>query len=58
MQICKFGKIDIDDNRDAALQYDIQSIPSIVIFKNGEVVNKFVGISQKKELAAAIDAAM
>ncbi len=54
----KIGKIDIDNNRDAAVQYGIQSIPSIIIFKNGEVVNKFVGISPKDELAGAIDAAM
>ncbi len=54
----KVGKIDIDNNRDAAVQYGIQSIPSIIIFKNGEVVNKFVGISPKDELASAIDSAM
>lgn len=54
----KVGKIDIDNNRDAAVQYGILSIPSIIIFKNGEVVNKFVGISPKDELASAIDAAM
>ena len=54
----KVGKIDIDNNRDAAVQYGILSIPSIIIVKNGEVVNKFVGISPKDELASAIDAAM
>jgi thioredoxin 1 len=54
----KVGKIDIDNNRDAAVQFGILSIPSIIIFKNGEVVNKFVGISPKDELASAIDAAM
>ena len=54
----KVGKIDIDNNRDAAVQYGIQSIPSIIIFKNGEIVNKFVGISPKDELASAIDVAM
>jgi thioredoxin 1 len=54
----KIGKIDIDNNRDAAVQFGIQSIPSIIIFKNGEIVNKFVGISPKEELAEAIDAAM
>jgi thioredoxin 1 len=54
----KIGKIDIDNNRDAAVQFGIQSIPSIIIFKNGEIVNKFVGISPKEDLAEAIDAAM
>ena len=54
----KIGKLDIDTNRDAAIKYGIQSIPSIIIFKDGEVLNKFVGISPKDELVSAIDAAM
>ena len=54
----KIGKMDIDTNRDAAIKYEIQSIPSIIIFKDGEVLNKFVGISPKDELVSAIDAAM
>ena len=54
----KIGKLDIDNNRDAAMKYGIQSIPSIIIFKSGEVINTFVGISPKDELAGAIDAAM
>jgi thioredoxin 1 len=54
----KIGKVDIDNNRDIAVKFGIQSIPSVFIFKNGEVVNKFVGISPKEELASAIDAAM
>ena len=54
----KIGKLDIDNNRDAAIKYGIQSIPSIIIFKDGEVLNKFVGISPKDELVSAIDAAM
>ena len=54
----KIGKLDIDNNRDAAIKYGIQSIPSIIIFKDGEVINKFVGISPKDELVGAIDAAM
>ena len=54
----KIGKLDIDNNRDAAIKYGIQSIPSIIIFKDGEVINKFVGISPKDELVSAIDAAM
>ena len=54
----KIGKVDIDNNRDAAVKFNIQSIPSIIIFKNGEEVNRFVGINPKEELAGAIDAAM
>ncbi|MDP6097707.1 MAG: thioredoxin [Gammaproteobacteria bacterium] len=54
----KIGKMDIDNNREAAVTYGIQSIPSIIIYKNGEEVNRFVGISPKEDLAGAIDAAM
>lgn len=54
----KIGKVDIDNNRDAAVKFNIQSIPSIIIFKNGEEVNRFVGINPKEELAGAIEAAM
>ena len=54
----KIGKVDIDSNRDAAVNYQIQSIPSIIIFKDGAEVNRFVGIAPKDELVSAIEAAM
>jgi|TARA_B110000196_G_C21132528_1_gene659263 thioredoxin 1 len=53
----KVGKVDIDSNRDIAMQYNIQSIPSILIFKDGQVVETFVGMKGKDELALALDAA-
>jgi thioredoxin 1 len=54
----KVGKVDIDTNRDAAVTYGIQSIPTILIMKGGEISNKFVGIASKDDLADAINAAM
>ncbi len=54
----KVGKVDIDSNRDAAVTYGIQSIPTILIMKNGEIANKFVGIASKDDLVEAINAAM
>ena len=51
----KIGKVDVDANREVAAQFSIMSIPTIVILKNGEVVKKFVGVSSKADLAAAID---
>jgi|TARA_B100000959_G_scaffold278055_1_gene335689 thioredoxin 1 len=54
----KVGKVDIDNNRDAAVKYGIQSIPTVLILKNGEIENKFVGIASKDDLADAINAAM
>ncbi|MBT4524688.1 MAG: thioredoxin [Phycisphaerae bacterium] len=54
----KVGKVDIDTNRDAAVTYGIQSIPTILIMKNGEISNKFVGIASKDDLVEAINAVM
>ncbi|MDP7008022.1 MAG: thioredoxin [Phycisphaerales bacterium] len=54
----KVGKVDIDSNRDIAMQFNIQSIPSILIFKDGQVIETFVGMKAKGDLAAAIDAVM
>ena len=54
----KVGKVDIDANRDVAVTYGIQSIPTILIMKNGDISNKFVGIASKEDSADAINAAM
>ena len=51
----KIGKVDVDANREVAAQFSIMSIPTIIVLKNGEVVKKFVGVSSKADLAAAID---
>ncbi len=51
----KIGKVDVDANREVAAKFSIMSIPTIVVLKNGEVVKKFVGVSSKADLAAAID---
>ena len=51
----KIGKLDIDSNRDTALKYDIQSIPTILIFKNGEVVERIQGIQPKSKLQELIN---
>ena len=56
----KVGKIDTDANRELALQFQINSIPTVVVIKNGEVVHRAQGISPtvKQDLADAIDAAL
>lgn len=51
----KIGKVDVDANREVAAKFSIMSIPTIIVLKNGEVVKKFVGVSSKADLAAAID---
>ncbi len=46
----KVGKINVDENQDLAMKYNIMSIPTIVIFKNGEETKRFVGVRDKQEL--------
>ena len=54
----KVGKINIDDNPNVAAQYGVTSIPTLMIFKGGEVVERFLGIQPKNRLQEAIDEAL
>ena len=53
----KVGKLDTDANRDVAIKYQISAIPTVILFKNGQVAQKFVGLRQEKDFREAIDAA-
>ncbi len=53
----KIGKINIDDNPNVAQNYGVSAIPTLMIFKGGEVVERFVGVRPKNQLQAAIDQA-
>ena len=44
---CKIVKVDVDENRALALQYAVASIPTLLVFKNGEVVAQSVGLKSK-----------
>ncbi|MEW8956724.1 thioredoxin [Clostridium sp.] len=46
----KFGKVNVDENPKSAEQYRIASIPTLLLFKNGEVVDKIVGFRPKSEI--------
>ena len=46
----KFFKIDVDDNEDIAWEYSVMSIPTILIFENGELKNKIVGLRSREDL--------
>ena len=54
----KVGKIDTDSNRDVSLKFGISAIPTLILFKGGEMVNKFVGLQQKADLAASLEEAL
>lgn len=49
------GKANVDDNKETALQYGVRSIPTIFFFKNGEVVDKTVGMVSKSFLQAKLN---
>ena len=53
----KFGKLNIDDSPGSAHNYGVSSIPTLMVFKAGEVVERFVGIQPKARLQEALDAA-
>jgi thioredoxin 1 len=53
----RVGKLNIDDSPQAAQNYGVSSIPTIMLFKNGEVVERFVGVQPKNRLQEALDAA-
>ncbi len=46
----KVGKINVDDEVELAIKYNVVSIPTVLVFKGGEVTNKSVGYVEKEEL--------
>lgn len=50
------GKIDVDANPNISAKYGIRSIPTLLVFKNGEIVDKQVGAVQKNVLVQKLDA--
>lgn len=50
----KVGKVDTDANRETALKYQISAIPTVILFHKGEVKKKFVGLTSKEDLEAAM----
>lgn len=51
----KVGKVNVDEQMELAIKYKIDAIPAILFFKNGELVKKSVGFSEKNELLQIIN---
>lgn len=52
------GKVDVDANQEFAAKYGVRNIPTVLIFKDGEIVDKQVGVASKDVYASKIDAAL
>lgn len=50
------GKVDVDNNQEISMKYGIRNIPTVLIFKDGEVVDKIVGVSPKEVIAEKLSA--
>lgn len=50
----KIGKLDVDENPDTAVKYGVRSIPTLLLFKNGQVVDTIIGAVQKNVIVHKI----
>lgn len=51
----KIGKVNVDDHQPLASQYGIRAIPTLLIFKGGQVVDQVVGLRSKKDFKLKLD---
>lgn len=51
----KVGKVNVDENQDISLKYNIMSLPTLLVFKNGDVVQRQVGAPPKPRLQQMLD---
>ncbi len=52
----KVAKMDVDNNQGVPMQYGVRSIPTLLFFKDGQVVDQLIGAAPKRALAAKLDA--
>ena len=51
----KVCKLNVDDAQDIAFEYNVMSIPTLIIFKNGQVINTIVGLREKEEIVNVLN---
>ena len=54
----KICKLNVDEAQDMAMKYNVMSIPTLIIFKNGSVVDTIVGLRSKEEILETLKGAM
>ena len=54
----KIGKLNTEHSNEIPQRYNVQAIPTILLFKNGQVVQKFIGLTSKRDFQAALSGAM
>lgn len=54
----KVGKVDTDANQSLSAKFGISAIPTVILFQNGEIKEKFVGLRSKKDFQTSLDAAV
>jgi thioredoxin 1 len=54
----KFGKLNVDENPDLAMKYNVQSIPTLIIFKDGKEVSRLVGAGPKQMYVEQIESVL
>lgn len=53
--VLKVGKLNVDENRDIAIKFSITSIPTLILFKDGQVAKKLVGAMSKDRILSEIN---
>jgi thioredoxin 1 len=54
----KVGKVDTDANREVSLKFEISAIPTVLLIKGGQIVQKFVGVNGKQDYVDALNNAI
>ncbi|MFL3005745.1 MAG: thioredoxin TrxA [Candidatus Neomarinimicrobiota bacterium] len=54
----KVGKVDVDQNQSTAMKYGVRSIPTLLLMKNGEVINQLVGAVPKANITDILDGSL
>ena len=49
------GKLDVDNNQESSIKFGVRSIPTLLVFKNGELVDRHVGAVSKDTLSKSLD---